>query len=179
MAAVPAASRSLGRLLSAVAADYGAVDLLRERREVDPREYDRLLERARGQGPVGGAGAWVRPVEGGTVLSGDAVLLVRYPEGWAEPGAPLRPAEEPEDCARRAVEHRTGLDATLTGLSHVHVRYATVPGRDAIPQPMVVFDARATGDPEPGPEVRDAAWHEELPDAVLYEAIEAIPGADD
>jgi ADP-ribose pyrophosphatase YjhB (NUDIX family) len=164
MAAVPPARRHLNELCSDLAAEYGEVDLLHERVTVPGAEYERLRERAAGDGHLGGAGAWVR--------DGDRKLLVRYAEGWAEPGTPGRPGEDHEACARRAVADQTGLAPDIQRLSHVHVRHVTTAMRsDAVPQPFVVFEGTAAGDPEAGPTVEDAAWHTALPENLLYDAL--------
>ena len=154
-----AACRHLDRTLSALAAEYGRVEVVRERREVEPDEYDRVRSRADAMDAPGGAGAWVRDPDG-------RLLLVETDEGWAEPGAPLRPGQEYVECATAAVSD-LGVDPVVTGLSHVHVRYLVDwTDRPPLPQPFAVFGARADGRPD---ESAACAWHATLPDALLYE----------
>ena len=157
------AHRHLDRTLSTLAAEYGEVEVIREHREVESDVYDRLRERAAAFDGPGGAGAWVRDPDG-------RVLLVDTDEGWAEPAATRRPGQEYVECAETAVRDY-GIDASLTGLSHIHVRYLTDwNDRDPLPQPFAVFSARAVGTP-----TDDAAWHATLPDDLLYAYLSELP----
>jgi ADP-ribose pyrophosphatase YjhB (NUDIX family) len=157
------ARRHVDRTLSELAAEYGRVEVVRERHEVDARMYERLCDRADAFDGCGGAGAWVRDPDG-------RVLLVETDEGWAEPAAELRPGEEYVETAEAAVRRQTGLEPVLAGVERVHVRYlADWTDRDPLPQPFVVFAARASGRP-----AGDAAWHDRLPDETLYEYLSAL-----
>jgi 8-oxo-dGTP pyrophosphatase MutT (NUDIX family) len=157
---VSEASRHLDRVLSELAAEYGRLAVVRERREVDPDEYDRLRDRASAFDGCGGAGAWLRDAD-------NRVLLVESDDGWREPGATRQPGDDYLDCARRAVREQTGLDPRLIDVRHVHVRYChDWTGREAIPQPFVVFAGDASGAP-----VGDARWHDDLPDDLLYDLL--------
>ena len=160
------ARRHLDRTLSSLAAEYGDIEVIRERREVEPDVYDRLRERSAAFDGPGGAGAWVRDAEG-------RVLLVETDEGWAEPAATRRPGQEYVECAETAVRD-CGVDAALTGISHVHVRYLTDwTDRDPLPQPFAVFSARASGTPD-----GSAAWHATLPEDLLYAYLQELPLAE-
>jgi len=166
MAAVNA-HRNVNRTLSELAAEYGRVEVVRERQEVEPGVYDRLRKRTAAFDGCGGAGAWVRDPD-------ERVLLVDTEEGWAEPAAPRRPEQDYLSCAEEAIREATGIAPVMAGLSHVHVRYVTDwSDRDPLPQPFVVFDARATGEPD-----GDAAWHARLPEALLYDHLRELPLAD-
>jgi len=157
------ARRHLDRTLSELAAEYGSVEVVGEHREVEPDVYDRLRERAAAFDGPGGAGAWVRDPDG-------RVLLVDTDEGWAEPAATCRPGQEYVECAETAVREY-GLNVSLTGLSHIHVRYLSDwTDREPMPQPFAVFSARATGTPTDG-----AAWHATLPDELLYAYLRELP----
>lgn len=158
---VTAASRHLDRVISELAAEYGDLEVVREPREVDPDEYDRLRERASAFDGCGGAGAWLRDPSG-------QLLLVESDEGWREPGATRQPGDDYLDCARRAVREQTGLDPRLTDVRHVHVRYChDWTGRDPIPQPFVVFTGDAAGDPASG-----ARWYDTPPENLLYDLLD-------
>lgn len=164
---VTAARRSLDRMLSELAAAYGELEVIRESREVDADEYDRLHDRASSFDGCGGAGAWLRDPDG-------RLLLVDSEEGWREPGATRQPGEDHLACARRAVRDQTGLDPRLTDVRHVHVRYChDWTGRDPIPMPFVVFTGDAVGDP-----TEDATWHDALPDETLYELLGELSDSD-
>lgn len=157
------ARRHVDRTLSELAAEYGRVEVVRERQEVDARTYERLRDRAGAFDGCGGAGAWVRDPEG-------RVLLVETDEGWAEPAADLRPGEEYVETAEAAVRRQTGLDPVLAGVERVHVRYLTDwTDREPLPQPFVVFAARARGRPE-----GEAAWHSSIPGETLYAYLSAL-----
>jgi hypothetical protein len=162
MAAVDA-RRNVNRTLSELAAEYGHVEVVRERKEVEPGVYDRLRERSAAFDGCGGAGAWVRDPEG-------RVLLVDTGEGWAEPAAPRRPEQDHLSCAEEAIREATGIAPVMAGLSHVHVRYVDDwSDRDPLPQPFVVFEARAVGEP-----AGDAAWHARLPEELLYDHLREL-----
>lgn len=168
---VTEASRHLDRTLAELAAEYGELDVIREPREVEPDDYDSLRDRAASLGGCGGAGAWIRNSNG-------AVLLVRSDDGWCEPGGTRRPGGDYLTCARRAVRDQTGLDARLTDVRHVHVRYCyDWTERDPIPQPFVVFDGDASGEPTASAELHAAAWRETLPsqDELLYDLLRELP----
>ncbi|MFC7177730.1 hypothetical protein [Halosegnis marinus] len=136
---VQAARRHVDRVLSELAAEHGRVEVVREPVEVSATAYESLRGRAAAFDGCGGAGAWVLDPEG-------RVLLVDSDEGWAEPAAARRPEADFRDCAGAAVRDLTGVDPVFGGLSHVHVRYVADPfDRDPVPQPFVVFAARAEG----------------------------------
>ena len=157
---VTAARRSLDRVLSELAAEYGRLEVVREPREVAPDTYDRLHERAGQFDGCGGAGAWLRGPD-------DRVLLVESDEGWRVPGATRQPGDDYLDCARRAVREQTGLDPRLTDVRHVHVRYChDWTGRDPIPQPFIVFTGEVSGEPRDG-----ARWHDSVPERRLYDLL--------
>lgn len=158
------ARRTVNRTISELTAEYGRVEVIRERHEVEPDVYDRLRERASAFDGCGGAGAWVRDPDG-------RALLVDTGEGWAEPAAPRRPEQDYLSCAEEAIREATGIAPVMAGLSHVHVRYVDDwSDRDPLPQPFVVFAARAAGEP-----TGDAAWHARLPDDLLYEHLRELP----
>ncbi len=157
------AHRHVDRTLSELAAEYGRVEVVRERYEVDARTYEHLCDRVDAFDGCGGAGAWVRDPDG-------RVLLVETDEGWAEPAAERRPGVEYVETAEAAVRDQTGLDPVLAGVERVHVRYVTDwTDRDPLPQPFVVFTARATGRP-----ACDAAWHDCLPEDTLYDYLSEL-----
>lgn len=157
--------RHLSRLLSDLAAEHGEVEVVHERHDCPPEVRDAHRDRYGAFGRAGGVGAWIRDDDG-------ARLLVRREGGWAEPGGVPRRDESRADCARRLVREQAGLDPAVTGLSHVHVRHlGDWTERDPVPAPLVVFEGVAGGDPEPGDDVRDAAWHEDLPEDLLYEGL--------
>lgn len=152
------ARRHVDRTLSALATEYGRVEVVRERREVDARTYERLCERAAAFDGCGGAGAWVRDPDG-------RVLLVETEQGWAEPAADRLPDEEYVECAEAAVRRQTGLSPVLVGVDRVQIRHVTDwTDRDPLLQPLVVFAARASGQPE-----GDAVWHDRLPTETVYD----------
>ncbi|MFB6117757.1 hypothetical protein [Halosegnis sp.] len=159
---ITAARRHLDRTLSALAAEYGRVEVVRERHEVSMADYERLRERTEALNSPGGAAAWVRDPDG-------RILLVETEEGWAEPGTSLQPGQEYVECAEAAVR-RHGVTPALTGLSHVHIRHV-VDGTDRppLPQPLVVFDARANESVE-----SPAEWHDRLPERLLYEYLREL-----
>lgn len=152
------ACRHTSRLLADLAAEYGEIEVIHDRIAATPDERDAIANRD-GM-PVGGAGAWVRNPDG-------RVLLVPGEDGWLEPGRTLRPSEDPIECAIRAVAECAGLEPTVTGLARVHVRHLDDwTDRPPVPQPFVVFLARATGDP-----VGEARWHGNVPDQLLYDSL--------
>lgn len=161
--------RHVSRLLSHLAAEHGAVEVVHERHDCEPDVRDAHRDRHDAFGRAGGVGAWVTGPDG-------ARLLVRREGGWAEPGGAAGSDESRAECARRLVREQTGLEAAIDGLSHVHVRHLTDwTDRDPVAVPLVVFEGRARGEPRAGESVAAAAWHDDLPENLLYEGLRDLP----
>lgn len=157
--------RHVSRLCADLAAEYGEVEVVHERHDCEPAVRDAHRHRYDAFGRAGGVGAWVTNPAG-------AHLLVRLEGEWAEPGGAPRDDEPFDECARRLVREQTGLEAAIHGLSHLHVRHLTDwTERDPVAVPLVVFEGLARGEPEPGDGVDAAAWHDALPDDLLYEGL--------
>jgi len=133
--------------------------------------YDRLLETFESFGVVGGAGI--------RILDGERVLLVRYEgaSGWVDPGGSRRPGESYRECARRGVRQATGIEATIDGLTQVHLLYMDDPtGRDPVPNPYLsFFGTDESGTLQPGSDVKSARWSAEPPSELLYDELAERP----
>lgn len=115
---------------------------------------------------------------GGTVVVDDRadapatphVVLVKrtYADGWVSPGGAAEPGEALPTTALRETEEETGLDVELTGLFYSRLVEHRYDAGGALPVPMAVFTARATGGalderpdhrlPDGRPELEAAEW---------------------
>jgi ADP-ribose pyrophosphatase YjhB (NUDIX family) len=166
--------RHVSALVSDFAAEYGTVDLVGRRVDVDADEYDALVESFESVGVVGGAG--IRIVRDGEVL------LLRYEgvDGWIEPGDGRRPGESYRECARRGLRRATGTEGRIDGLAQIQLVYLDDPGpRAPIPNPYVSFrGAIAGGTATPRGPVADLRWADEAPREVAYEELRELPFGD-
>jgi 8-oxo-dGTP diphosphatase len=160
--------RHVNGLVADFAAEYGEVDLVGRRVDCEPDAYDALVETFESFGVVGGAGCRVRDAEG-------RILLVRYAnaDGWVDPGDGRRPGESYRECAERAVQEATGIEACVDGLAQVHLLYMDDwTDREPVPNPYVSFEATPVGgELQPGDGVADLRWAESAPESLLYEEL--------
>jgi 8-oxo-dGTP diphosphatase len=158
-------------LLVDLATTYGEFRVREQTWELDPESYAQFRRRYEA-GHSGGAGVWVQ--------HDGAVLMVRH-EGedcWSEPGGKVEPGESFPETARRETLEETGVTVDITGVLEVHP-VTHVSTEDAIPivSPIVIFTgAYRSGSPERTPgEIAEAAWREERPELLLYDALEQFP----
>lgn len=160
-----------------------AVDRLRERHgefrrrrqewEVTGAEYAATSRRA-ARGTIGGAGAWVRR----ETEAGREALLVRESGAWSEPAGKQEPGESLAETARRELREETGVSVELDGIRLATRAIHTHGDRPPVARLVVVFDARPTADGRPTPhggEVERAAWLDDHPDELRYDAVGEFP----
>ena len=159
-------------LVSDLAAEFGAVDLVGRRVDCDPDDYDAVVGAFDSFGVAGGAGIRVENESG-------RVLLARYREasGWVDPGDGRRPEESYHECARRGLRETTGIEASIEGLAQVHLLYMDDwTARKPVPNPYVSFEGRfETGEARPGDDVVDLRWAGTVPENLLYEELAELP----
>jgi 8-oxo-dGTP diphosphatase len=95
---------------------------------------------------------------------GRIVLVDRkfFPKGWALPGGFVDPGESLADAVRREALEETMLHVEVESLFHVYSRPWRDPRGDTV---SVVFQCRATGEPQGADDAKTAAgfWPGELP----------------
>lgn len=161
----------VNHLLVELAADYGTFRVREQTWTLDQASY-REIRRRYDAGHSGGAGVWV--------THEDAVLMVRHEgeETWSEPGGKVEPGESFAETARRETLEETGVTVELTGVLEAHpVTHVTSDDDPPIVSPIVIFTgAYRSGAPERTPgEIAEAAWREDRPDNLLYDALEEFP----
>lgn len=158
-------------LLVDLAADHGTFRVREQTWMLDPDSYESFRDRYEA-GHSGGAGVWVR--------HDDAVLLVRHEgeDSWSEPGGKIEPGETFAESAKRETLEETGVSVEITGVLEVHpITHVTTTDDPPIVSPIVIFTGTyRSGSPERTPgEIAEAAWHEERPENLLYDALEQFP----
>ena len=135
--------RHLRGVVADLVAEWGRVDVVHQRSEATPAEYDRYVSPFETYGAFGGAGIWVTNPDG-------EVLLVRREDEreWLDPGGGLEPGETYRECAVRECEEETGLTPTVTGIEQVRVFHVTDgTDRPPVPDVAVIYRGEASGDP--------------------------------
>lgn len=158
-------------LLVELAADHGSFRVREQSWTLDPESYAAFRQRY-DAGHSGGAGVWV--------IHDDAVLMVRHEgeDSWSDPGGKVEPGESFAETARRETLEETGVTVEITGVLEVHpVTHVTSADDPPVVSPIVIFTgAYRSGTPAGTQgEIAEAAWREERPENLLYDALEEFP----
>lgn len=158
-------------LLVELAAEHGTFRVREQTWTLDPESYAQLRHRYEA-GHSGGAGVWVQ--------HDGAVLMVRHEgeDSWSEPGGKVEPGESFAEAARRETLEETGVTVDITGVLEVHpVTHISTDDGVPIVSPIVIFTGTyRSGSPERTPgEIAEAAWREERPENLLYDALQEFP----
>jgi ADP-ribose pyrophosphatase YjhB (NUDIX family) len=160
--------RHVNGLVADFAAEYGEVDIVGRWVDCEPDAYDALLETFDSFGVVGGAGCRVRDADG-------RVLLARYEnaDGWVDPGDSRHPGESYRECAERATQEATGIEACVDDIAQVHLLYMDDwTDRDPAPNPYVSFEGTPVdGELRAGDGVAELRWVESTPEDLLYDEL--------
>lgn len=155
--------RHVNGLVGNFAAEHGELDLISRRVDCSADAYEGILETFERFGIIGGAGIRVR--------RDDRLLVVQYTgsDGWVDPGDHRHLGETYRECAKRSVTEATGIEATIDGLSQIHLIYMDDwTDREPIPNPYLSFHGRyRSGTTRSGRGVRSVQWMSDLSDEVL------------